>query len=121
MRIDEAGQDHLALEIDAAGVRSGEGQDLAARSDREHLVAIDGDGLGDGKPLVDRYDLAVMVDGVGKDHLAAAVLGKSLPAAKDQQNQKQHKALHADSFASRAGPKLLQWKNPRRLPGRRRA
>ena len=65
VRVDQAGQDRLAAEVDHRGPRPPGLEDLLVGPDPEQPVALDGQGLADREVAVDRDDLAVVEDQVG--------------------------------------------------------
>jgi len=65
MRVDDAGQQHLALEINDASVRPRERIDLRVRAHKGDLGAGNGNGLCPRLAIVDRVDHAVLEYEVG--------------------------------------------------------
>ena len=65
VRVDQARQDGLALEIDDLGAGALGFQHLVVAADLEDLAALDGNRLVNGELLVDGDDLAVVQDQVG--------------------------------------------------------
>ena len=65
MRIDQAGNDGAALEVDRARARARERPDIGRAADRDDLAVAHGECLGCGRGRVEGYDLPVEQNGVG--------------------------------------------------------
>jgi len=65
MGVDQAGQDHLALEVDHPGVLAGHGFHVVVGADFQKFPIPDGERLGTGSDTVHRVDKTVFVHRVG--------------------------------------------------------
>ncbi len=104
--IDQAGQDHLAVEIDDRRARPARLQDLIVGPDAHNPVAFDGQSLTNREGGIDRDDPAVMENQIG-------VLCESGRARQAEQNERQGPAQQCAK--DHRGTQILQSVHDRSL------